>query len=79
MDLPCRPKTLLAYELPDPLKLRVEVTEDTGARIHQTLRKASQSRTVLINLFRYSITDPGTPLRIESGQIHLSTLSVYAN
>jgi hypothetical protein len=27
-------RTLLAYELPDPLNLRVEVTEDTGAKIH---------------------------------------------
>jgi hypothetical protein len=32
-------QTLLAYELPDPLNLRVEVTEDTGAKIHkQNLR-----------------------------------------
>ena len=46
------PQTLLAYELPDPLNLRLEVTEDTGTKIHdKTLRETSQSR-ILIQLMR---------------------------
>jgi hypothetical protein len=33
-----------AYELPDPLDLRVEVNEETGAKTHDTfVRKAFQS------------------------------------
>ena len=45
---------LLAYELPDPLNLRVEVTEDTGEKIHdKTLCETSQSCMLINLLFRY--------------------------
>ena len=54
----------------------MEVTEDTGAKIHnKTLREASQSCTVLINLlYRYQIIDSGTSLRIESSSFQFAAV-----
>lgn len=76
VDLPIQ--TLLAYELPDPLNLRLEVTEDTGAKIHgKTLRETSRRRLLIQFVsFRYQIVDPGATLRTESSWFHLFAVSV---
>lgn len=60
-------QTSLAYELPDPLSLRAEITEDTGAKIHNK----AFVRGLQCSYFRYQIIDPGTSLRIESSWVFI--------